>query len=137
MFMICVQDQDAVNSAGQHRVNLVILCRHAEHQLEQVFRVGEVVTGLNEWLTQRVFKGVGADGRHLRDQPVGGGHALQWIVDVGAVVVERRQRANHPNHDGHRVGAAHEPALEPYQLFVQHGVAGNVAVELLLFFRGG
>jgi hypothetical protein len=45
------------------------------------------------------------------------------IGDVGGVVIERRQRADHAAHDSHRVGVAAETGEEPVHLLVHHRVA--------------
>ena len=47
------------------------------------------------------------------------------IVDVGGVVIEGRQRADHAAHDRHRMGVAAEAAEEARQLLMHHGVAGD------------
>ena len=135
--MISMEDQNPVNRAGQHRVNVIFLCRHCKHQPQQVLRIREIVKRLHEGLTQRVLEGVRANGRHLRNQPMRSAHALKRIVDIRAVVIEGRERSHYTYHDGHGVGTAYEAAVKADQLLVQHGVSGNIAVELLFLFRGG
>jgi fatty acid-binding protein DegV len=56
--------------------------------------------------------------------------ALLRIVDVGRVVIEGRQRADHAAHDRHRVRVAAEAAEEAMNLLVHHGVAGDACVEV-------
>jgi len=56
--------------------------------------------------------------------------ALLGIGDVGAVVIEGRQRADHAAHDRHGVRVAAEAAEEAGQLLMHHGVAGDGVVEL-------
>ena len=60
---------------------------------------------------------------------MGCNHALHRVVNIGTVVVERRQRSDHAYHDGHRVGAAHKTAVKANQLFMQHGVPVDVYIE--------
>jgi hypothetical protein len=52
------------------------------------------------------------------------------IGDVGRVVIEGRQGADHAAHDRHRVGVAAETGEEPAHLLVHHGVAGHAVVEI-------
>ena len=47
-------------------------------------------------------------------------------MDVGRVVIERRQGADHAAHDGHRMRVAAEAAEEADQLFMHHRVIGDV-----------
>ncbi len=61
--------------------------------------------------------------RHLGDQAVAGDLALLGIGDVGGVVIEGRQRADHAAHDRHGMGVATEAAKEGRQLLMHHRVA--------------
>jgi hypothetical protein len=72
-----------------------------------------------------VLVGHRRDSRHLGDHPHRRDHALMRIGDVGGVVIERRQRADHAAHHGHRVGVAAETGEEPAHLLVHHRVAGD------------
>ena len=69
--------------------------------------------------------------RHLGDQAVAGDLALARIVDVGGVVIEGRQRADHAAHDRHRMRVAPEAAEEAGQLLVHHRVMGDGVAEIL------
>jgi hypothetical protein len=55
-----------------------------------------------------VLVGHRRDRRHLGDHADRGDHALVRIVDVGRVVIEGRQRADHAAHDRHRMRVAAE-----------------------------
>ena len=52
------------------------------------------------------------------------------------VVIEGRQRADAADHDRHRMRVAAEALIEPRHLLVDHGVAGDRAVEIRLLRRG-
>jgi hypothetical protein len=56
--------------------------------------------------------------------------ALARIVDIGGVVVKRRQRADDAAHDRHRMRVAAETAIERRELVVHHRVHGDGAVEI-------
>ncbi len=136
LLVIGVQDEDQVHRARQHRIDRVLLGRHGERHVQEVLGVFEIVLGIDEGLADRVFVGHRRDRRHLGDEPVAGDDALTRVVDVGAVVVEGRERADHAAHDRHRMRIAAEAAEEGRELLVHHGVHGDVALELLLLGGG-
>ena len=72
---------------------------------------------------------------HLGDQADRRDLAVLRVVDVGAVVVEGRQRAHQAGHDRHRVGVAAEAAQEELHLLVDHRVVGHAGGEVLLLLR--
>ncbi len=86
--------------------------------------------GDDKGLADRVFERPGRDRRHFGDQSMGRNLALFGIIDVDAVVIEGGQRADSAGHDGHRVGVGSEPAKEPIELRVQHGVVSDRALEI-------
>jgi hypothetical protein len=133
--VVRVQDEDAVHGARQDRVHLIVLRRHREAHAQEVLRIALVVARIHERLTDRIFERARRDRGHLGDHPVRGDFALHRVMDVGAVVVEGRQRAHRAHHDRHRVGVAAEAREELVELLVQHGVVGDVALELLVFGR--
>ena len=53
------------------------------------------------------------------------------VGDVCAVVIKRRQCANQPGHDGHRMRIAPEAAQKKLHLLVNHRVIGHQAGEVL------
>ena len=63
--------------------------------------------------------------------------ALQGIAHIGGVVIERRQRPNHAEHDCHRMRIAAEAGIEPRHLLVHHGVAHDVLAERLILLSRG
>ncbi len=127
-----MERQDAVHGAREHGADFVFLAGRRIHHMQEVFREAQLVAGIDEGLTKGVFIGPGGDRRHLGDQAVGRDHPMVRIVDVGRVVIERRQGADHAAHHRHRVGVAPEPAEEVGDLLVQHRVIGDVFLELAL-----
>ena len=123
LLVIGVEDEDPPHRILDDRIDLIGLGRDAEGHPEEIAGVGEVVLRVHERLADRIFIGHRRDRRHLGDQPVRGDHPLLGIGDVGAIVVEGGERADHAAHDRHRVGVAPEAAVEGRQLLVQHGVA--------------
>ena len=128
--MICVQDHDQVHCLGQDRVDLVFLGRHGMKHVKEVFRVGQFVARIDERLSDGVFVRPGGNRRHLGDQPERADAAALRVVDVKAVMIECRQRANHAAHHRHRMGVAAEPVIERPKLLMQHRVQGHALLEL-------
>ena len=133
--MVRVEDQDAVHGARVDRVDPIVLARHREHHVQEVLGVGQVVARIHERLTDAVLERHGREGRHLRDQPVRGDHALLRIVDIGGVVIEGGEGADHADHHRHRVGIAPEAPVEVVDLLVHHRVLGDGGDEAVLLRR--
>ncbi len=133
--MIGVQDEDPVHRLRQHRVDLVVLARHGERHVQEILGVAQRVFRIHEGLAMRVLVGHGADRRQLGDEAVRGDHPLVGVIDVGRVVIERRQRANHAAQHRHRVRVAAETAEESGDLLVHHRVMGDVGDELRFLAR--
>ncbi len=131
LLMIRVQDHDQVHRARQHRIGLPGLGRHRVEHVQEVLRVAEVVARIHERLAAGVFVRPGSDRRHLGDQPERADPPALRIVDVQAVVVERRQRADHAAHHRHRVRVAAEAVEEAADLLMQHGVPQHAGLEFL------
>ena len=81
-------------------------------------------------MTDRVFIGHRRNGRHLGDHAVARNLALRWIVDVGRVVIECRQRANGAHHDGHGMGVTPVAGEKPRHLLMHHRVVCDGAAEI-------
>ena len=136
LLVIGVEYQDAVERPGDHRADLVILSRRREHHVDEVLGVIQIVARVDERLAERILECPRGDGRHLGDHPVGRDHALVGIGNIGAVVIEGRQRADHAAHDGHRMRVAPEPVDELVQLLVHHRVMGDGVHEFVLLPGG-
>ncbi len=132
LFVVGVQDQDAVQCAHQHVVDLVFLARVGEHHAHEVGAVGQFVQRIGERLADRIFIGHGDQGRHLGDQAHGRNFAMARIVDVERIMVERGQRADSADQNRHRVRIAAETTEEELHLLVHHGVQRDGVVELVL-----
>ena len=135
--MVRVQDEDAIHGLGQGRADLGLFTGVAEHHVQEVLCVTQVVARVHERLAQRVLVAHGRDGGHLGDQAVRGDLTVLGIIDVQRVVVEGRQRANYATHDGHRMGIAAETVEEVANLLMHHGVILHGADELIALFCGG
>ena len=133
--MVGVQQENLVERLRHHRVDLVGLAGHREGHVQEVGGIFEVVARIHEGLADRVFVGHGRNGRHLRDQAIGGDQALTRIGDVRGVVVEGRERTDDATENRHGMSVAPEPAEERVDLLMHHGVDGDIALELHLLGR--
>ena len=136
LLVIGVQDEDALHGARQHRIDLVFLARHGKAHVQEVGGVVQLVLRINERLADVVFVGHRGDGRHLGDQAHGSDHPLVLIGNVGRVVIEGRQRADHAAHHRHRMRIAAEAGEKARHLLVHHGVARDAVVEIFLLRLG-
>src|SRR5690554_5257068 len=134
LLVVSVKDKDLVHRVGQNRVRLVVLARGAEHHVQEVLGVGQVVTRIHERLAHGVLVAPCRDGRHLGDQAMAGNLALLRISHIHLVVVERRQCTHNAAHNGHGVRITAEAVEEVAHLVVQHGVVFDGVVELLVLF---
>ena len=127
-----------MRSIARARVGLTLylLARHGEGHVQEIFGIAQRVLRIHEGLAERIFERHRRDRRHLGDQAVGRDHPLVRVVDVGRVVIEGRERADHAAQHRHRVRVAAEPAEEGRELLVHHRVMGDVVDELLLLLRG-
>ena len=121
--MIGMQDEDRVQRLGQHRIDLVLLGRDREAHAQEILGVAQLVradtrrAGRCEYLNAiAAMVGILAIRRWLAIS------RCMRIVDVGGVVIEGRQRADHAAHHRHRVRVAAEAAEERGQLLVHHRV---------------
>ena len=129
--MVSMQDHDAIECAGEHRVHHVGLARYSKAHLQEVGRVIEVVARIDERLPDKILVGHRGDRRHLRNHAVAGDHTVARVVDVGGVVIEGRERAHHAAHYCHRMGVAAEPGVEPRHLLMHHGMVRDGVAKLV------
>ncbi|MNK98430.1 hypothetical protein D3C87_1187920 [compost metagenome] len=137
LFVIGVQDEDAVQRALDDFIDLVVFARRGEHHAQEVARVGQVILRVDERLALRVLVCHRDQRRHLGDQADRRDVAMLRVRDVGGVVVERGQRADQARQHGHRVRVAAEAAQEEMQLLVDHRVMGHLRVEIGLLVLVG
>ena len=130
--MVRMQDEYAVECALEHRVDHIFLARVGKHHVQKIACVAQAVTRVHIGLTGAVFVGHCHQGWHLGNQPDRRDVAVLRIVDVGAVMVEGRQRANEPGHDRHRMGVPPETPQKKLHLLVHHRVVGDSLDEICL-----
>ena len=90
LLVVGVEDKDAVHGALEHGADLVGLGGDGVHHVQEVGGVAEVVARVDERLADGVFVGPGGDGRELGDQAEGADASMLQVIDVEAVVIERR-----------------------------------------------
>ena len=129
LLVISMENEDAVHGLGQYRADLRFLTRGAKHHVQEVFRVGQIVTRVHERLANSVLVAHRSDGRHFCNKAICSDFTVCRVLDVGRVVIERRQGANHTTHDRHRMRVTAEATVEELQLLVNHGVVFNGADE--------
>ena len=118
LLVIGVEDENPVERLFDHRVDHIGLGRNGKGHPQEIAGIAQRVVGIDERLADRILVGHRRDCRHLGDQPVRADLAVDRIGNVGRIVIERRQRADHAAHHRHRVGIAAEPAIERRQLLV-------------------
>lgn len=129
LLVVRVQDQQLVERRDHDRVRYVLLRRDREGHPQEVLDVPEVVARVDEGVADRLLVRVRRDGRQLGEQPDRGEVALLLVERVVAVLVERRQRADHGGQHRHRVGVARESVVEPLDVLVQQRVLGDLVLE--------
>ena len=137
LFVICVQCENTVHRAGEDRVHDVIFGGVGKTHPQEIGRIIKVVARIHKRLTDGVFIGPCRNRWHFRDQTDGRNFALVFVRNVGGIVIKRRHRANHTDHNGHRVRIAAEATEKVGHLFVQHRVVCHEAFEPFKFSRGG
>ena len=70
LLVIGVQDEEHLERPLEHRVHLILQLRHPEQHVQEVAGEAQIVVGVDVGAADAVAVGVGADARHLRDQPV-------------------------------------------------------------------
>ena len=130
-----MQDENLVHRLGEDRVWLVFLAGNTKHHLQEILRIGQVVAGIHERLTNAVLVTPGRNGRHFSDQSVSSDFTLLDVGDIHLVVIERRQGSNDAAHNGHRMRITAETLEEVAHLVVQHRVVFDGVMEALVLFR--
>ena len=84
LFVIGMEDKDAVHRAGKNRVHLVVLGRYSKTHAEEVRCIVPARSaGETKGWPAVVFERARRDRRHLRDHAVLGDLALYGIIDIG------------------------------------------------------
>ena len=132
LLVVGMQDEDALHGARQHRIDLVILARHREAHVQEVCREIQLVLRINERLADMILVGHRRDRRHLGDQAHGRDHALVADPKCRSSRGRRPKSADHAAHHRHRMRIAAEAGEEARHLLVDHGVARDAIVEIVL-----
>jgi hypothetical protein len=103
--VIGVQDEEHVHHLHDLGIDVVRLRRNAEHHVQEVGAVAEVVLRVDERLADRLLVGEGRDGPHLGDQARDGDVDLLAVVDVERVGVVVASEHDHRRQHRHRVRA--------------------------------
>ena len=117
-----MQQKDAIHSAGNSRADFVVLTGGRKHHVQEIFRIAQIITWVDERLPLCVFVTHGGQGWHFRNQPVGSDLAVFGVIDVSRVMVERRQRTDYAAKNRHRVSVWAKPFEKTTQLLIHHGV---------------
>ena len=133
--MVGMEQENFVHRPSQNRIHAVILTRGGEHHMQEITAVGQIVTGIDKRLPNRMFVGHCRQGWHLGNQPMSGDTPMGLIGDIERVVIEGRECANQTTHDGHRVSITTESFEEFHHLLMHHGVFGDEVGKLFLFPR--
>ncbi|EKX66764.1 hypothetical protein STRIP9103_03230, partial [Streptomyces ipomoeae 91-03] len=129
LLVVRVQDEQLVEGGDDDRVELVLLRGDREGHAQEVLDVTEVVARVDERVADRLLVRVRRDRRKLGEQADRGEIALPLVERVVAVLVERRQGADHGGQHRHRVGVPGEAPVEVLDILVQQRVLGDVVLE--------
>ena len=125
LLVVGVQDEQKLNGARDHRIDLEVLARRPEHQAQEVVDVAEPVLGIEEGLADRVLVRVRRDGRELGDQTIAGYEDLRLVLGIEVFRVEGRDRGDDGGRHGHRVRVLRERVEEPLHVLVEHRVVAQ------------
>ena len=135
LFMIGVQDQQRVQGAGHHGIHLVILGGQAEHHVQEILHVTELVVRVHVRVAKIVLVADRRQGGHFRDQAEHRAfHLLLRPVRILALRVEGAQRIDHRRQDPHRVRIAGEELEEALHVLVHQRVRTYVLLEFRQLF---
>jgi hypothetical protein len=87
--VVGMQNEDTVQGALQHRINLVLFTGCAKHHAQEIAGIAQFVARVHVGLPNAVLVGHSHQRRHLGNQSDGRHIAVLRVVDVGAVMVER------------------------------------------------
>ncbi len=86
--MVRMQHEDAVHGFRVDRVDFVLFAWIAEHHVEEVLCIAQIVARIIERLAHIVLVRHGGQGRHLGDQTDRADDAVFFLSDVHVIVVE-------------------------------------------------
>ena len=130
LLVVRVKDQELVDGAVDDRIDFVIRRRQAEHHVQEVLRVGQVVGRVHHRVAHVVLVALGRQRGQLGDEPVDGQlDVLHGAVRILAVRVEGGQGGGHGAQHAHRVGAERERIEEALHVLVHEGVHLDAAFK--------
>ncbi len=137
LLVVGVQDQQLVERLDEHRVHLVIFGHVAEVEAQEVLDEAELVLGVEERLADRLLVRVGGEHGQLGQQA--DGVDLDELFDRGVerALVVGRHRLEAAREHRHRVRGVRHALEVVAHVFVQQGVAANLAVERRELIGGG
>ena len=89
--MVLVQDQQALEGARDHRIDLVQLAEHPEVEFEEVVDEAQRVVGVQEGLPDALLVRVGRDDGQLGQHPDRVQLDVLGVVRVGLMLVVGRE----------------------------------------------
>ena len=137
LLVVGVQDVQQVQRLGDLGVDLVGLGLHAEHHVEEVGGVAQLVPGIDERLPDGLLVRPRRDRRHLGHEAVDRHLDVPLVLGVVVVLVERRQAGRGGGEDRHRVGALGERVEELPHVLVEQRVDGDLLLEVVQLRLGG
>ena len=133
--MIRMQNENPVHGAGHDGIDTIGLARDRKGHMQEIFRIRQVVSGINKRLANGIFIGHGRQGGHFGNQTMGRNRPLFGIMNVQTVVIKRRQGPHNAAHHGHGVGVTTKTFEKIVDLLVHHGVVGDGIQKVFLFRR--
>jgi len=126
LFMVGVEDEEYVQSARQHGIGDVLGFHHLPQHVHEVFRIGQVVVGINVGESEAMTVAVGRDGWNLADQAQNLMASNGWVVNLACLRLNCGKRGYRADEHSHRVRVVAEALQELLGSFVQHGVVSDL-----------
>ena len=135
--MVSMQNEDTVDGAREHIVDLVFLTRNRKHHAHEVGRIGQIVARINVGFAHRILVSHGDKTGHLADELHGSHGSLLGIEQVAALGIERGHGSDQAGQNRHRMCIAAEPLQEEMHRLVNERVVHHEVLEVFLFFCVG
>jgi len=123
--VVGVEDQQHIQRLDDFRPDFIRTDRRAEHHVEKVRAVLEVVARIDKGFADRFLVREGGDRAQLAHQACGR-DVDRFFGLLGAVLrefgIESGKRHHHRREDRHRVGVIREPVEKVAHVFVDHRV---------------
>ena len=132
--MIGMQHEDGIECMHQDGIRLIFLAGRTKHHIHEVGGITQIIARIHERLTDRVFISHRHNSRKLGDNAVEAKIAVLRVGKILGIVIEGRQRADHANHDRHRVRVAPKALIELGHLLMHHSVRLDDRNEIAFLF---